>query len=397
MFRLSLLLGIALWLFGGSGAALATVVRVATFNAYLNRPASGQLIQTLSTNQDAQARAVAEIIQRVAPDILVLQEFDYAADGAGVALFQANYLSQSQNGAAPLTYPYAYVPETNTGVPSGVDLNNDGQVTTVPGDRAYGGDAFGFGFFPGQYGMVILSRYPLDLENVRTFQTFRWRDMPNALLPVDPDTQESWYSEAALEVFRLSSKNHVDLPVRIAGTPVHLLVSHPTPPVFDGEEDRNGRRNHDENRLWRDYITPGAADYLYDDAGQRGGLEPGQHFVILGDLNADPQDGDGHPGAIAQLLTHPQIAATPVPSSAGGREHGHADPHQNPPDHDTATSPVGGLRLDYVLPSRSLEIVGAGVFWPSSDDPLRYLVGEGRPVVSSDHRLVWLDLRIPAN
>jgi hypothetical protein len=37
----------------------------------------------------------------------------------------------------------------------------------------------------------------------------------------------------------------------------------------------------------------------------------------------------------------------------------------------------------------------AGVFWPTADDPLVYLTGAGFPVPSSDHRLVWVDLRIP--
>jgi hypothetical protein len=43
-----------------------------------------------------------------------------------------------------------------------------------------------------------------------------------------------------LEVFRLSSKSHWDVPIVIGRKTVHFLVSHPTPPVFDGPEDRNG-------------------------------------------------------------------------------------------------------------------------------------------------------------
>ena len=55
-------------------------------------------------------------------------------------------------------------------------------------------------------------------------------------------------------VLRLSCKIHWDVPVQIGSETVHFLVSHPTPPAFDGPEDRNGRRNHDEIRFWADYI-----------------------------------------------------------------------------------------------------------------------------------------------
>jgi len=374
--------------------AHAVTVRIATFNAYLNRPAQGQLIRDLSTPDDGQAQAVAEIIQRVRPDILVLQEFDFDPTGEAMTLFQQQYLGRSHQGTRPIEYPYVYIPTTNTGLPSGYDLDNSGTISRIAGSRDYGGDGFGFGTFPGQYGMVVLSRYPIDQDNIRSFQQFLWRDMPGALLPTNPATQEPWFSPETLEVVRLSSKNHVDVPIEVNGQTLHILASHPTPPVFDGPEDRNGRRNHDEIRLWADYITPEAGSYLYDDQGGQGSFS-GTHFVILGDQNADPQDGDAYPGAIAQLLNHPRINASFAPESEGGRLLGANDPHQNPPAQDTAVARIGGLRLDYVLPSRSLSVVGAGVFWPAPTDPLWRLVGDGDPVISSDHRLVWIDVNLP--
>lgn len=45
-------------------------LRVATFNASLNRSKADELIQDLSTPDNAQARNVAEIIQHVRPDVL---------------------------------------------------------------------------------------------------------------------------------------------------------------------------------------------------------------------------------------------------------------------------------------------------------------------------------------
>ena len=109
--------------------------------------------------------------------------------------------------------------------------------------------------------MVVYSKYPIDTDDVRTFQHFSWADMPGALLPDDPATAApaDWYSPEELDVFRLSSKSHWDVPIEIGKKTVHFLVSHPTPPTFDGTEDRNGTRNHDEIRFWADYVSPSRA------------------------------------------------------------------------------------------------------------------------------------------
>jgi hypothetical protein len=390
---------------GGAGLVPAAAVaqprdevRFATFNASLNRSSEGQLVRELSDRDDAQAQAVAEIIQRTRPDVLLVNEFDYDARERAAELFQDNYLSVSQNGADAIEYRHRYVAPSNTGVPSGFDLNDDGRV---------GGpdDALGFGFFPGQFGMLVLSRHPIERDAVRTFRDFRWEDMPGALLPDDPDTPapRDFYSEEELEILPLSSKSHWDVPVRVGARPVHFLVSHPTPPVFDGPEDRNGRRNSDEIRFWADYIGPGRREgsYIYDDEGRRGGLRPGAQFVIAGDQNADPFDGDSRPEAIRQLLDEPLINTATTPDSPGGPEQARLQggvnaQHRGDPALDTAdfAEPPGNLRVDYVLPRRNLRITDAGVFWPLTSDPLFDLVGTF-PFPSSDHRLVWLDLAVP--
>ena len=375
-----------------------SVVRFATFNASLNRGVAGELIEDLSSADNAQAATVAEIIQRARPDVLLINEFDFDSGGTAARLFQENYLSLPHNGAAPIEYPYRFVAPSNTGIASGFDLNNDDAV---------GGpdDAFGFGFFPGQFGMAVYSMHPILLDDLRTFQMFLWADMPGALLPDDPATPEpaDWFSAEELAAVRLSSKSHWDLPIEIDGRIVHLLASHPTPPVFDGPEDRNGRRNHDEIRFWADYVTPGKASaYIYDDAGARGGLRPGARFVIAGDQNADPLDGDSVPGAAQLLLEHPRVNTSVTPASEGAvdaaeRQGGANLTHRSDPAFDTADfadSAPGNLRADYVLPSRPLRFVDAAVFWPTADDPLFRLVGDF-PFPSSDHRLVWIDVAVP--
>lgn len=369
-------------------------VRFATYNASLNRLAPGELVRDLGTPGNAQARAIAEVIQINQPDVVLLNEFDYVPGNRAADLFNENYLRVSQNGKAPLDYPYVYTAPSNTGVPSGFDLNNDGSV---------GGpdDALGFGAFEGQYGMVIYSRYPIETESVRTFRNFLWKDMPGALLPANPATgmRDDWYSEDELAILPLSSKSHWDVPVSIGGRTVHVLASHPTPPVFDGPEDRNGRRNSDEIRFWSDYVTGGAgASYIYDDDGGSGGLRRGERFVVMGDQNSDPLDGDSLPGSIGRLLEN-RLVQDPLPASQGAVEASalqggaNAD-HDGDPAYDTADfeDRIGGnLRVDYVLPSRNLKVTGSGVFWPRAGTPGSELTGIF-PFPTSDHRLVHVDV-----
>jgi hypothetical protein len=386
-------------------ADASSPVRFSTFNASLNRATAGALITDLSTPGNVQAGNVAETIQRVRPDVLLINEFDYDAAGTALRLFQDNYLSVAHNGAAPISYPYRYAAPSNTGVPSGFDLDNNGSV-------GGGNDAFGFGDFPGQFGMAVYSTFPIQADQVRTFAHFLWKDMPGALLPDDPATAApaDWYSPDEQDVVRLSSKSHWDLPIRIGGKTVHFLVSHPTPPVFDGPEDRNGLRNHDEIRFWADYVRLGRSAYVYDDAGAAGGLARGALFVIAGDQNSDPLDGDSVPGSTQQLLDNPRVNAKNPPRSDGAVEAAALQDavnatHRSDPQFDTADfcdTPVfppcsgpGNLRADYVLPSKGLQIRGSGVFWPVQADPLSRLTGPGFPVPTSDHRQVWVDVRVP--
>lgn len=362
--------------------------RFATFNTALTRQHAGELISDLFTKNHTQARAIAEIIQRTQPHVLVLQEFDYDLQGIALSLFQKNYLAISQNGAAPIKYPYTYLIPSNSGIPSGMDLDNDGSINSP-------GDAFGFGFFEGQYASVVLSQYPIEHDKVRTFQHFLWKDMPNAKLPQNPLTGHDWYSREKLEIVRLSSKNHVDIPITFPETTVHILSAHPTPPTFDGSEKRNALRNYDEIRFLADYLRPETSQYIYDDNGKKGGLQHDDYFVIMGDLNADPEHGDSIDNAISQLLLHPNMhpdiqQGRFIPFSRGGEE-------SNKNRASQASTASWGLRVDYVLPSKNVKIWDSRVFWPIKKDPLAYLVEQiethrnTKKDISSDHRLVWLD------
>lgn len=368
-----------------AGAPAAESVRVATFNTSLYSDKAGGLIDRLG-NDDAAARKIAAVIQHNRPDLLLLNEFDYDAEGQAADMFQNDYLGEAQFGQRPIKYPYRYFAPVNTGVPSGFDLNKDGKL-------GGGNDAFGFGNHPGQYGMLVLSQYPIEATAVRTFQKFLWKDMPRALAPVNADGSP-WYSNEAWNAFRLSSKSHWDVPIDTPLGTLHFLVSHPTPPVFDGPEDRNGRRNHDEIRFWGEYVWNRGNDWIIDDDGRRGGLAENARFVIAGDLNADPADGDGIQGTIVELLENPKVLRMATPRSDGAQEAALAGGganarHTGMAHHDTGSfgPKVGNMRLDYVLPSIGWQVTASGVFWPKAGETGHDWLD------ATDHRMVWVDLQ----
>lgn len=366
-------------------------IRVATFNAAMNRKSQGELSEGLRKG-DPQAAKIAEIIQTISPDIILINEIDL--DPHSVDLFATNYLNKSSN-PSHQPWQFQFSAPVNTGVDSNLDLDGNGKLHEP-------NDAWGFGAYPGQYGMAVFSRFEIKAEQARTFQLLRWSQMPNALRPMHPpsDTtpEKSFYPDPIWNQLRLSSKSHWDVPIQIGNQTLHLIASHPTPPVFDGPEDRNGCRNHDEIRLLIDYISNDeSGNYIVDDQGAVGPLKSDADFVIVGDLNSDPIDGDGQAQAIRKLLDHPRIAKYPTPKSQGAIEaaetSGGANLKQHgDPAHDTGDfndKNPGNLRIDFVLPSSNFKVLDSGVNWPSkATSPEAHSLAN-----ASDHRLVWVDIQ----
>lgn len=353
-------------------------MKIATYNVSLYGKVAGEIRDRLRDGKDSQAEKVAAIVQTVRPDILLINEIDYDVDNETAKLLSENFFSKPQGDRKAIDFPYLYVAPSNTGLDSGFDLNNNGK-------KGEPGDAWGFGRYPGQYSMAIFSRYPIDVNAIRTFQKYRWSELPDALRPVDPLSGESYYDDQTWRSIRLSSKNHIDVPIVVNQRTIHLLASHPTPPVFDGPEDRNGCRNHDEIRFWIDYMAGTKSKHLIDDNQKRGGIAEDASMVILGDLNADPADGDGRHQAIKSLLNHPRLQ-DPQPNSEGGLDRKFDG--KGEPSRDTARFRRGNMRIDYVIPSRDLIVKKSGVFWPTktSDD--------FKLISASDHRMVWIEVEL---
>lgn len=403
-----LVLGAGVAARGGDGRPEGSI-RVMTFN--IEDVRAGDVVDS----ENARLRALATIIQRLAPDILLLNEVATGQvrneDGEWIvdektsvaAVFAEKYLAVSQQAGCLEGIDYeVFVAVSNTGIHSGVDLDRNGEVGAETAGRVYGGDALGYGEFPGQYGMAVLVRQDrglrIDRGGVRTFREFLWREMPGAMLPPVPEGEDfaervgGWYSDAALAVLPLSSKSHWDVPVLVGeGRVLRVLASHPTPPVFDGAEDRNGRRNHDEIRFWGEYLD--GAEWIVDDAGERGGLSEGARFVIVGDLNADPLKGDSRGNPVGRwLLGNERVQGDVVPRSRSETKMERLAPT------DTARF---RMRVDYALPSVGLEVLGSGVYRSPADGAgtaCKVLLADERYVretgaFPSDHFPVWVDVR----
>jgi hypothetical protein len=337
-----------------ASAAGAERLRIATWNVGLDRNGPGLLVQDLAKGEDPQIAAVVRVLAALDADVILLTSVDY--DRGGVAL----QLLADELAAIGTDYPHRFAFRPNTGTQTGFDVDGNGQT----GDPR---DAQGFGLYAGHGGMAILSRLPIDAEGARDFSDFLWRDLPGGL-GRDPD------GLAALQ--RLATTGFWDVPVITPDGPMHLLAWHATPPVFDGPEDRNGRRNHDEAAFWRLFL---------DDALPMTPMDA--PFVLLGDGNLDPADGDGLRDGMAALLRHPALQ-DPAPQGTHRRSEA---AHSGDPALDTALYPdIGGLRLDYVLPAADLTVTASGVLWPAEGDTLWTDL-----LAASRHFPVWVDLTMP--
>jgi hypothetical protein len=220
--------------------------------------------------------------------------------------------------------------------------------------------------------LLVDPRFEIFHDQIRTYRLFRWKDLPGAAPPRVEGTD--WYTPEAWDDLRLASKTLAAVPVRLPNDQVvYCVLSHPTPPAFDGPEGRNKLRNRDEIRLLRAYLDN--EPWLTDDHGDPGGLPPGAHAIVLGDLNADPKDGSSIGNPIAHLLGSRALGPDPVPTSHAAIDG--LDPT------DTARF---GLRVDYVLPGKDLRVLRSGIWRSAATE---------ENVPPSDHFPVWAEIVVP--
>ncbi|WP_406645924.1 endonuclease/exonuclease/phosphatase family protein [Aliisedimentitalea scapharcae] len=356
-----LLAGAALLLLG-SLACSADPLRLATFNTELSRKGPGLLLRAIQRGDDPAVRAVIQVIARNNPDILVLQGVDWDHENRAVRALV------KQLAKIGVDYPHMFSAQPNAGLATNLDLNGDGRL---------GGpeDAQGFGAFTGQSGMAILSRHPIKTAQIVDYSATLWLDLPGAIPPTHPDGNP-FPSAEAMERQRLPSVAIWAVPVtRADGSDLTVLAFQAGPPVFDGPEDRNGRRNHDELQLLRQIVRREFGPALTGD------------IVLAGGANLDPCDSDGRTQAIVDLLAETRLQ-DPAPRSSGAAAATAAPSACSDPALDTVDWPgIGKFRVDYILPSVGMRVVNTGVFWPTPDQADGQLAQQ-----ASRHRLVWVDL-----
>lgn len=310
-------------------------------------------MRDIRKGEDPQVAAVVALLAEVRPDILLLTDIDH-----DLTLLTLSALRDRIAVAGP-DYPHLFAPPQNAGRDIGADLDGDGRLQEAE-------DALGFGFFTGDGSMALLSRYPFGAAE--DFSDRLWRDLPGNLMA------GAALPEGVAELLPLASVAHWAVPVVLPGGRLTVLAFYATPPVFDGPEDRNGRRNHDEVIFWRHYL-----DGAY-------GPVPG-HVALLGNANLDPSDGEGRHGAIETLLLDPRLQDPRPGDPAAAAE---ANPGQTgDPALDTANwaDPLpGNLRVDYVLPGATLRVLDSGTLWPAP---------ESLAAQASRHALVWVDIDWP--
>lgn len=324
---------------------MSETYRIATYAAPLSRDGPGLLLRDILKDEDAQIAAIRAIIGHIDPDVLVLTDFDYDLEGQALAAFSA---------ALYAPYPFQFAARPNTGIATGLDMDQNGRTGEAR-------DAQGYGRFAGDGGMAILSRLPLVPDAVQDLSDVLWQDLPGATLPQTDGAP--FLPPEVTAIQSLSTSGHWIVPVQPPDGPAfHLLSYAATPPVFDGPEDRNGLRNRDELRLWQVVLEGGFGP-------------PPDSFVIAGNANLDPLDGAGLSAAMAQFLTNPLLQ----------------DPLPGLPTANWEDDGPGDLRVSYVLPSTDWQVTGAGVFWPTPDDPNATLLGDDG-LAAGVHHLVWVDI-----
>ncbi len=343
-------------------AATAQDLRVATYNVSLTRKGPGLLLRDILGGKDDQVLAVLDVIKTLSPDVLLLQNLDHDLQNHTLKAFQ-NALSD-----AGYQMKFAAAPPPNTGVATGVDMDGNGYA-----DEAR--DAQSFGRFQGEGGMAILSKYPIG--QIRDFSSFLWKSLPHNIAPQTAGLP--FPSQQAFDIQRLSTVAHWDVEIILPkGAPLRLLAFHATPPVFDGDEDQNGRRNHDEILFWRRYLDN---DLPF--------TPPSERFIIAGDANLDPHDAEGRHEAIRTLLSDPRLQDINARRPTG--ESLSYDNHTGDPLLDTVDweDPIpGNLRVSYLLAHEHMTVLNAGVFWPAQTDPMYDSILRASP-----HRLVWADVQ----
>ena len=272
--------------------------------------AAGQ--RPVHARQRAGARRSPRSSSATDPDVLLVNEFDYVEGGEAAELFRENYLEVAQNGARRSSTRTTSSRPSTPACPAGFDLNNNG---TVGG----GNDAFGLRRVPRpvRHGRLleVPDRRPTASARSRSSsgRTCRARCCPTTRPRRSRPTGTRPRSSTVCGCRRRATGTCRS---GSADDTVHFLVS---PPDAAGLRRRprtaTAPATSTRSGFWADYVRPAAAATSTTTRAGTAACGRGARFVIAGDQNSDPLDGDSVAGAIQQLLDNPRVNARVTPSS----------------------------------------------------------------------------------
>ena len=286
-------------------------IRFATFNASLNRSAPAELTRLICkrprrrpTNDSAQLRRGARDRRDQRPRRAADQRVRHRRrrrHRRPVAMF-----------AALAGYHYFFTAPSNTGVPAGFDLNNNGMVGGATTHRIRRVSR------PVRHGRVL--EVPDRPDAVRTFQPFLGRTCPaHCCRPTR--RLESWYSPDELAVFPLSSKSHWDVPIDVGRQDVstsssvirpHPCSMEPRTATAPATSTRSASGRTTSSRARRGTSTTTRAARWSWSRARRSSLPATRTPTRSTAIRC--------PGAIQQLLDHPRVNDRSLRAATGAVE-----------------------------------------------------------------------------
>jgi hypothetical protein len=368
---------------GSGGTAAPQTVRIGQFN--LREMQSAKLMDAA----DEQATAAAAVLARFAPDIVSINELQFDMQGYPSAVSPGAPANTPHGGFNVAGAENARRLADRVAAAGGPTYS-DTLLTVGNSGYYWEGDTLGldwyilrgWGEFPGRFNTAVLSRFPILVDEVRVISDIAWEDIPDNKIA-------QMKAEIGLDVppgFPVFEKSLNIVPVQVGASKLYLVLLHPVTPAYD---PINPYRNHDELRALRLFLD-----------GELAGVEPlpaGAKFMIIGDLNADPDDGDRLPGAIAQVLSHPDVV-NHFPAGSGTKgNNGQFNSYLGGcglDDGSVVEDPTARfqLQLDYLLPSQSIgEPSDSLLFFPDYQTAREDFDLACR---ASDHRFLYVDVEL---
>ena len=291
--------------------------------------------------------AAQNILKKLAPDLLSLNEIQYDLPGVPDAGFATT--GQNLNKLAPRI---GMGQATSVFFPANTGMNAKPQadgsyILESPTDeqRRLFADPVNFGMFPGQYSTGLLSR--LDVLSVKEFHNISWKQVhPDLSLADFTDSN----GEPLPEDMSLFDKNFTHVVVRFQDKPLHLILFHTVPSFhFGNERTPNFQRNLDQLRFLQWYLGSDQSGIT-----QVEGIEPlkkGASFVAMGDWNVDPESDN--PGARVIIELHAEFQMWT---------------EERVVTYHGSSFASGGFvaQFDYILLSKDLKVVKSGVYQPDA-------------------------------